>query len=268
MGSDTETKLVTYFETTRVELSTRRSELAGRIESIEVDLDRHGARERETSDLRDPAGTVLHDFMGTMRRELGLLESALRRIGSREYDCCIQCGGTIQVERLERLPYAVNCTPCSSEFPIEYIHQLRAQHSSLRRTIFSVLHIIEDVVERVREGEASETSLAPTLALLADLSRQLPERFQIEESGGYLAEALAAAPRFSNRATRLVRQHGDFSRRILGITKEAESAAESDQAWTQIHLHFRHLSLDLLAHEQAEADILESAFLDDLGGVD
>jgi RNA polymerase-binding transcription factor DksA len=265
---EAEAVLVTYFENTRVQLSTRRSELERRIDSIEADLDRHGAHERSATDPQDPAGSVLHDYMGTLRRELGLVESALRRIGSREYDCCMQCAGTIQAERLERLPYAVNCTTCSSSFPIEYIHQLRGHHSSLRRMIFSVLRIIEDAVMRCRASEATEASLAPTLALIADLSRELPERFQIEEAGGHLAEALAAAPRFTNRATRLVQQHQEFSHRIQAIVKEAESAAQSDSAWVQIHAHFRVLSLDLLAHEQAEADILESAFLDDLGGVD
>jgi RNA polymerase-binding transcription factor DksA len=265
---DTEASFVTYFENTRVELAARRSELARRIESIEDDLDRHGARERAVPDWHDPAGTVLHDFMGTLRRELGLVESVMRRIDSREYDCCMQCGTTIKFERLERLPYAVNCESCSSQYPVEYIHQLRGQHSSLRRTIFAVLHIIEDTVGRCRKNEATESSLAPTLALMADLARQLPERFQIEEKGGYLSEALAAAPRFSNRATRLVQQHRDFSHRTQGILKEAESAAESEAAWVQVHAQFRELSLDVLNHEQAEADILESAFLDDLGGVD
>jgi RNA polymerase-binding transcription factor DksA len=259
---------VTYFGNARRRLSTRRSQLERRIASIEDDLDRYGSGERSIADSRDPAGTLLHDFMQTLRRELGPVDSALRRIDSREYDCCIQCGGTIQSERLERLPYAVNCDKCSRHFPLEYIQQLRAQHSSLRRTIFSVLPLLEYTVDRCEDGKATPANLAPTFALLADVSRQLPERFQIEEEGGYLAEALSAAPRYSKRATELMHQHGDFSLRIRAIVKDAESATDSVDAWRLVHQRFRRLSMDLLAHEQAETDILESAFLDDLGGID
>ena len=256
------------YEQTRVQLSDRRRDFLRRLSQIENDLERHAATDDAPAGAApDPAGAVLTDFTAALTRELGLIESALRRIDSREYDCCLQCGGTIERERLERLPYLVNCEPCSRDFPVEYIHQLRGTHSSLRRSIFTVLHVIDATIQQL-EAEAPPQSVASAVALVADLGRQLPARFEMEERGGHLAEALAAAPRFTRRATELMKEHAVFTRRIDAIVKDAEGAGASAPAWSAVHTQFRLLALDLLAHEQAEANIVESAFLDDLGGVD
>jgi RNA polymerase-binding transcription factor DksA len=263
---------MTHYETARRTLATRRGELVRRLARLEDDLESLGAAPDALHALPRSAPValkVISDFMEALDREIGLIDSALRRIDSREYDCCLQCGATIEPERLERLPYTVNCKRCSDGYPVDYIHQLRSHHSSLRRTVFNVLHVLDDTAERCACPDGISTAdVAGARALLRDLGRHLPARFEIEERGGYLAEALAAAPRFSRRATRLMRQHADFSRRIEALVKEAERAGTDAAAWDTTRDEFRELALDLLAHEQAESDIVESAFLDDLGGID
>lgn len=263
---------MTDYATARSELTARRNELLRRLTQIEDDLERHGASPDEARTASAAASTgarIVADFIESLGREIGLIESALRRIDSREYDCCLQCGGTIEAERLERLPYSVNCATCSADFPVEYIHQLRSHHSSLRRTVFNVLHVLDEMATRCdTEPGPAEADVATALALLSDLGRHLPARFEQEERGGYLAEALSAAPRFSRQATLLMRQHAEFSRRIDAIVKDCEQQAPSGTGWAPARDAFRQLALDLLAHEQAEADIVESAFLDDLGGID
>lgn len=270
--------IVNEYATARAELSARRSDLLRRLTQIENDLERHGSSPNATERRGDAASigaSIVTDFIESLGREIALIESSLRRIDSREYDCCLQCGGTIQADRLERLPYSVNCTACSADFPVEYIHQLRSHHSSLRRTVFNVLHVLDDMARHAeaRPGcddthATDDADVASALALLADLGRHLPARFEIEERGGYLAEALAAAPRFSRQATRLMAQHAEFSRRMDALVKDTEHAGQTPSSWTTSRNAFRQLALDLLAHEQAEADIVESAFLDDLGGID
>jgi len=259
---------VAYFERPRSQLISRRSELARRIAAIEADLDLRGASKEPSTADEVSADHSLDDFMDTLRRELGVIESAIRRIDSREYDCCMQCGGRIRPDRLELLPYAVNCARCSRSFPREYVQQLRGQHSDLRRALVSLETLITALIERCEEQTAGAGNLAPTLALLADLSRQLPEHFALEEKGGYLAEALQAAPRFSRRAERLQKQHRGFGDRIESILEEANLAATSSKSWRRVDGHFRQFSTALMAHEQAENDILESAFLDDIGTAD
>jgi len=261
-----------HYESVRAELAARRIELLRRLSRIEDDLEALGTSP-ETRQARrgptPPAILVVMDFMEALGREIGLIDSALRRIDSREYDCCLQCGGTIETDRLDRLPYAVNCKRCSDGFPVEYIHQLRTHHSSLRRTVFNVLRVLDDAVEGCEAcGETVSPDVAGALTLLRDLGRYLPERFGMEERSGYLAEALTAAPRFSRRATRLMAQHAEFVRRMEALVKEADQADSARDSWEATRERFRELALDLLAHEQAESDIVESAFLDDLGGID
>jgi RNA polymerase-binding transcription factor DksA len=253
------------FAQTRRTMVEHRGELESRINGIESDLQRFGACERLSADTDDIAGTVLHECLEEARLELGMVECAIRRVDSREYDCCIECGGRIDGDRLERLRYAVTCVECSRNFPLEYRQQLRLHHSNLRRSVHSTLGIVSDAIAKCQHGNASPQSLAPTLALLADLGRRMPEQFRTEEREGYLREALNAAPRFSRKATSLLLQHADFSRRIDSIVKEAETALDSPEAWARVREDFRQLALELLVHEQAENEILESAFLDDLG---
>jgi RNA polymerase-binding transcription factor DksA len=256
------------FQETRTKMSSRRVDLLRRVAQIEADLERHGARAEQDRADHSAGHDVLQNFLESLGRELATIESTLHRIDAREYDCCMQCGGTIRSDRLQRLPYAVNCAGCSVHFPLEYIDQLREQSASLRRTLFTVHNVLGDVVDRFAAQEAEPQNFAPVHALLSDLGRQMPIRFRMEEEGGYLAEALDVAPRFARRATLLCSEHGDFVRRIEAVVKEAEVARSTRTEWEAVLIAFRRLSLDVLTHEEAEADILESAFLDDFGASD
>lgn len=263
---------MSHFATNRAALAARRSELLRRLTRLEEDLDRAGvdlSAHRGPANESSVASAITTDVLAQIDREIGQVESALRRIDSREYDCCLQCGGTIDRGRLERLPYAVNCGTCSTRHRLDSVELLRGDHTSLRRMIFDVLHSLNDTVERIRSAEpGSPLDVACCHALLADLARHLPLRFEHEERDGHLAEALAVAPRFTPRASALVRQHADFVRRIDALLKDTEQLAGVSGGLTAIRDRFRDFALDLLAHEQSEADVVESAFLDDLGGID
>jgi len=263
---------MSHFATNRAALASRRNELLRRLTRFEEDLDRLGvdlSRGRGVVSTTSVASAITAEVLAHIEREIGQVESALRRIDSREYDCCLQCGGTIDPGRLERLPYAVNCARCSTRHRLDSVDLLRGDHTSLRRMIFDVLHSLNDTVQRNRSNEPdAPVDVACCHVLLADLARHLPLRFEQEERNGHLAEALAVAPRFTPRASALVRQHGDFVQRIDALLKDTEQLASVSGGLTTIRDGFRDFALDLLAHEQSEADIVESAFLDDLGGID
>ncbi len=256
------------FDKTRSELITRRSELSSRIENIRADLEQRGAQETSNPSADDQQAVTLHDFMETLRRDLGLIENALQRIDAGEYDRCTVCGGSIRRDRLELLPCTLRCAKCSRAFPRDYVQQLRSQHANLRRALASLTGLISQMAPECERGEATAASVAPTLALLADLGRQLPEHFALEEKGGYLAEALAVAPRYSRRASSLQAEHAELDQQMKLIVERASGAHSSGAAWRDVQERFQQLSLDLLAHEEAENDILGCAFLDDLGAAD
>jgi len=259
---------VNHFEAQRTRLARRRAELQRRLSGIETDFEENGARLPEEAGESAGPSHVLADFLASVNHELGQVECAIRRIDSREYDCCMQCGGTIQPARLELLPYAVVCDGCSRDFPHEYKQQLRGRHASLRHLLHTLVQLVGEQTLKCDKHEADLAATLPVRALLADLARELPHRFAREEEGGHLSEALAAAPRYSRIASRLREQHDGFRTEMDDIARAARAAGLSAPAWWEVYGRFQRLSLELLGHDEAENEILERAFLDDMGGAD
>lgn len=66
------------------------------------------AQERENDEVLDALGNEV-------RRELNLVNGALHRINIGEYEFCDDCGQTINLSRLEILPYTQYCIDCASK---------------------------------------------------------------------------------------------------------------------------------------------------------
>jgi hypothetical protein len=97
------------------------------------------------------------------------------------------------------------------------------------------------------------------------LRRRLTKHFAIEERGGYLAEALAAAPQFEREAAALRRQHRDM---LDGLDQLADGLAAAEppfQGWQDACRHLEEMLGRLRDHEAAENRIIQAAVEDDLG---
>lgn len=70
----------------------------------------HGDRALE--DLRESAAISLVELKV---QELEAIEAALRRIDSRQYGRCADCGRWIRPARLETMPYCVRCRSCQEK---------------------------------------------------------------------------------------------------------------------------------------------------------
>jgi DnaK suppressor protein len=254
---------VTHFAATRARLAAHRAELERRLDRLEAALEAGAPGGRPAAE--DPA---LAELLEGLNSELGLVESAIRRIDSRSYDCCMQCGSTLAPDRLERLPYSTLCESCSRDFPSEYAQHLRARHESLRRRLLGLVSRMQALALECERAEAGAAATLSTRVLLTDLAHELPQRFARAEQGGYLRESLAAAPHFSALAARLQAQHAHFGSEMADIARAATAADQSAPAWHGLCERFRQLSHDLLAHDEQESEILERAFLDDMGGAD
>ncbi len=66
--------------------------------------------------LRDEIQVAVMD---TRSRELVQIETALERLGRREYGICDDCGEFIGLARLRALPFAERCTPCQSQAELQ-----------------------------------------------------------------------------------------------------------------------------------------------------
>lgn len=103
---------------------------------------------------------------------------------------------------------------------------------------------------------------------LTGLARQFPAHFAREEAIGYLAEALEKAPRFNAHAEVLRRQHAHLTAEIGQIAGLARSARTAAPSWDVVGARFTAFSEAVRAHEEAENEIMRSAFLEDLGSGD
>lgn len=100
---------------------------------------------------------------------------------------------------------------------------------------------------------------------LEALRHHLAEHMAEEEKGGYLAEALEVAPRFSREAEELRLQHAEILQAFddfIGRLMEKEPPFAS---WQEVRDEFDTLMNTVRQHERRENAIVQSAFGDDLG---
>ena len=141
-------------------------------------------------------------------------------------------------------------------------HELEVQHQRLGVVLDSLAASLGAVAERPDDvGTRVEM-----LRLLRKLEHLLPEHFEYEEAGGYLAEALAVAPRLTRRAQRLRGEHSEFSAKLAALADRAREAGESPGSWTALAAGVRKFTYELRHHELEENSLIQDAFTDDIGG--
>jgi DnaK suppressor protein len=99
-------------------LERRREEIHHRIEE-----DQRRAQDPFAEGVRDVGDTSVQTLitdtdltLGDRRtQQLYEIDAALRRIDNGTYGECAECGGEIELKRLEALPTATTCTECAAE---------------------------------------------------------------------------------------------------------------------------------------------------------
>ena len=137
---------------------------------------------------------------------------------------------------------------------------LQSEHAALRssaRRVEALLATLADTApERAGEAEVREIQRQ-----LGYFRRQLLDHLAHEERSGILELAVAAAPRFHRRVERLRGQHVELRERIDALVEEA---AGTD--WVRVHAHFVAFRRVLVTHDRAENNVVQRAYLEDLGG--
>lgn len=114
-----------------------------------------------------------------------------------------------------------------------------------------------------QEFDASPTRAGQALAWLTRLRTAVVEHFQQEESGGYFAELVAAAPRLSKRAGELEREHAILLSVLETIVAELRQVAPQAALSAGVTGRFADFTQAFLTHEAAENDLVQSAFEDE-----
>ena len=114
-------------------------------------------------------------------------------------------------------------------------------------------------------GTPKYGEMGTRLKLLREI---LAEHFREEENGGYLAAALAVAPRFQREAEELCAQHPDFLASLDQFVASLVEAESGMQSWQEVRDQLEHFLSELRRHEARENAVVQSAFGDDIGTAD
>lgn len=98
---------------------------------------------------------------------------------------------------------------------------------------------------------------------LARLQSELAEHFAHEERVGFLPEATAQAPRLTRRARKIISEH-DLLR--VQLSKVVGALARGSGNWTAVREDWDSFTSLLREHEKKENELINEAYLDDLGG--
>ncbi len=97
----------------REQLEARLQSLNQRIDEIEEDLRTAPSADFEEQATETEGDQVLEGVEGSARIEAQQIHSALQRIADGSYGECMTCGEPISEQRLDALPYALQCINCA-----------------------------------------------------------------------------------------------------------------------------------------------------------
>jgi hypothetical protein len=98
-----------------------------------------------------------------------------------------------------------------------------------------------------------------------ELRAMLAAHFEIEETGGYLSAALAAAPQLAPRAAELEAQHRQFLDRLDDLCVRLCRHESAFPGWQAARDEVETIIADLRRHEHAENSLVQAAFGQEVG---
>jgi len=257
------------FTEIRGDLANNLTALLGRHDRLESAMHEQRVLLESSRAVLEGCRRELRDRLDRVAAEAARVESAIRRIDRREFDCCILCGGRIPAASLRRAPFTSTCPDCNDSYPLTYGDEMRLQHSSLRALLGATREQLAGLVEALEVGApGEEAEVAAARVLLLDFENELLAHHAAEERDGYMSVACQQAPRLSRSADSLLREHADFARNLASIRDLAHAAGAEPGAWRPITARFELLALAICEHEEEENALLAEAFLDDIGTAD
>ncbi len=137
---------------------------------------------------------------------------------------------------------------------------LLAEHEELDQRISNIRQLWLDVDQ---SGDGPDF-----VAMAAELSKLRPmlaQHFEHEEENGFLNDAILQAPRLSRQADDLLAEHRSFLECVDRMTQRLSGRGEAYSSWRAVSVDLEAFVDTLHTHEQAENNLLQSAWFDDIG---
>ena len=138
--------------------------------------------------------------------------------------------------------------------------RLRRQHQELRQQLDRTRSWF---TQPAGGGERRER-----VRTITELEVLLIDHFQLEETGGYMADALRLAPQYSGRAEALRTQHTALALEMRSLRELCEICGRSKERWAELDARLASFTKRLRTHERAENEIASDALLEDIGTQD
>jgi len=128
---------------------------------------------------------------------------------------------------------------------------------------------IDQLFREHRVGSAS--GAVRLLEALDELSEHLGMMFALKESDGYLRDVVETAPSLCRCADELKSDHQALFAELSHLIDQCDRDVELHrwpQCWKMAEMTFENFRQRLEAHQLGEADLVQKAFLEDIGAVD
>ncbi len=123
-----------------------------------------------------------------------------------------------------------------------------------------------DLLGQIRHALATDNKDAGEIEkLVGNLVRRMRSHFQDEEEGGYMSKALECAPRLTPLAEQLHQQHATLLEIAGRLSSHVGTKAGTEPWWTELAEIFDGFAKQLLKHESQENDLVQEAFIQDIG---
>lgn len=139
-----------------------------------------------------------------------------------------------------------------------FFEMMKQEHEQLARVLGELRHALHS---DQRDAEA-------VTAWIVQLARLVKSHFEHEEEGGYMREAIEQAPRLSEQAENLERQHPVLLEKLSGLSNLAAAGDKSAPWWESARTKFDEFAKSFLDHEAHEDKLVQEAFTQDIGTSD
>ena len=141
-----------------------------------------------------------------------------------------------------------------------FLQEIKDVHQRLWETLGGLVELCD-------EATPSHHSLRRFCSLLCELRDQLALHFSLEEAYGYFDDPVEVAPHICRRAESLRGQHQELYLCACDLVDRVERAYDSRRAAEMIVLAkcYQDFHKQLVTHEEAESELIQEAYANDLG---